>query len=180
MVEAEISGHQYRIDKLSAYQQLHVSRRIAPLIPGLVPLFGKYAQLMGQAEADGSRMDSADARFSGFRIDAGEIGALARPLLEAFAEMTDQNCEYVVDTCLSVVKRRSQTGDWTDFWNKAAKRSMFHDSEDIATVLQLTAKVITANLGNSISALIGTSPGGARTTQKTPPGGPSRGAKSTS
>ena len=41
--ELDLNGHRYSIGKLSAKQQFHVSRRIAPIVPTLIPVFVRLA-----------------------------------------------------------------------------------------------------------------------------------------
>ena len=44
MTEFELAGKTYRIGKMTTFQQFHVSRRIAPIIPTLIPIFVKIAK----------------------------------------------------------------------------------------------------------------------------------------
>jgi len=47
--EIQLGGNAYSIGRLTAKQQFHVSRRIAPIIPPLIPLFMKLAKTSGGA-----------------------------------------------------------------------------------------------------------------------------------
>jgi len=131
MTEIEHGGNAYRIGKLNAFQQLHVSRKVGPLIPRLVPAF--------MAMANG-----------GEAID--KLAQLFEPFAEAFAELSDESVEYVAGTCLSVVQRQ-QGSVWAPVWNKQAASLMFDDI-DLASMLPLVIKVITENLGPFISGLL--------------------------
>ena len=42
-LEIDLNGHRYSIGKLSAKQQFHMSRRIAPIVPTLIPVFVRLA-----------------------------------------------------------------------------------------------------------------------------------------
>ncbi|MFX7140361.1 phage tail assembly chaperone, partial [Acinetobacter baumannii] len=53
-VELEVAGKAYSIGKMSAKKQFHVSRRIAPLIPKLIPVFTRVKSGGGiSADLDG-------------------------------------------------------------------------------------------------------------------------------
>jgi hypothetical protein len=115
-MEFEINGQQYRSGKLNARQQFHVARRLAPVLGGL---------------AEASQGSSTD--FAHF----------LQPIADAIAGMSDQDCDYILDTCLAVVQRQ-QGSAWANvFVNKA---QMFDDI-DMGVMLQIASKVISENLG---------------------------------
>lgn len=133
--EVELGGNDYSIGRLDAFRQLHVSRRIAPLIPSLVPAFSALSE--GGADA---------------LTDTAKFATALAPFAEAMAGMSDEAAEYVVGTCLSVVKRR-QGSAWAPVWNAQGKTLMFDDI-DLSTMLPLVVRVIRDNLGPFISGLL--------------------------
>lgn len=134
--EVTINGETYRIGKLTAFQQFHVSRKIAPLIPPLVPAFMSL-----------SEVDMAADKL---------IGTLA-PLAGELAEMPDDKAEYVMGTTLSAVKRR-QGESWAPIWSEQAKTLMFQDI-DLGVAMQLVYRVIVDSLGPFIQGLLFASEG---------------------
>jgi hypothetical protein len=124
-METTLNGKQYRIGKLSAMKQFHVARRVAPALTGLVSAFG------------GATADQADF--------AKALG----PLVDAVAKMPDADAEYVLGTCLSVVSRQTDPTTWAPVW----RDQMVFDDIDLKTMVQLAAKVIQDNLGNTFGAL---------------------------
>ena len=59
MIEVTLNDQQYRIGRLTAMQQFHVTRRIGPLLPKLIPaLMGKDKLLAALAATPA---DAADA-----------------------------------------------------------------------------------------------------------------------
>lgn len=134
MIEFELEGHTYRIGKLDAFKQFHVSRRIAPVIPRLVPAFMKMTAAGGAAQ------------------DMGAISEALAPFADALAEMPDASAEYVIATCLSVVQRR-QNSSWSPVWSVTGNTIMFDDM-DLSTMLPLVVRVIKDNLGSFISGLL--------------------------
>jgi hypothetical protein len=51
MTEFEVNGERYRADKLSAFQQFHIARRLSPLLLALGPGNGNPLASFGQALA---------------------------------------------------------------------------------------------------------------------------------
>ena len=131
-IEFEIAGQRYRAEKLDAFKQLHVSRKIAPIVPKLLPMFLKFAQ-MGESMKD----------------DLPGMAQAFEPLAQALAEMPDADCEYVFNACLGVVARHQQ-GNWASIWNG----SLMFDDIDIGVMVQIASKVIWDSLGNFISGLL--------------------------
>jgi hypothetical protein len=132
-IEFEIAGQRYRAEKLDAFKQLHVSRKIAPIIPKLLPMFMKFA---GNADA--------------LKDDLAVMAEAFEPLAQALADMPDADCEYVFNACLGVVMRNQQ-GNWTSIW---AGGSLMFDDIDLGAMVQITAKVIWDSLGNFTRGLI--------------------------
>lgn len=147
MVEITLSGNQYRISKLDTFKQLHLSRKLAPLVPELVPAFVKIQALIGPAKSDVEPEMGLE--------QVADIASLLGPFADALSNLSDKDTEYVTGLCMEVVQRRS--GDsWAAVWNKDGKTFMFQDIE-LDTMLLLLVKVIQANLGNFIRGLL-TSP----------------------
>ena len=137
-LDFEVGGHQYRAERLSAIKQLHLSRRIGPLLPPLAPLFVQVAR----ASANGNVMGNLDA-----------LAPLAQPFMDSLASMSDADVEYVIALSLSTVKRR--TGDtWASVWNEKANLPMFTDLNDIGTLMPIVAQVIKENLGPFIAGIL--------------------------
>lgn len=138
MSEFEIKGQSYNSGKLDAFKQMHITRRLLPMIGRVGP---------GLMSADGGS-------------ESMTMASLA-PVADALAHMSDEDCDYVVQTCLAVVKRRQGEGAasvWSIIWNKSANRLMFDDI-DMAIMLQITTVVIKENLTGFFSELPSTSPG---------------------
>lgn len=160
--EIELSGKRYQIGRLNAMQQFHVSRRIAPIIPSMIPVLMKF-----YAEIERTRNAAANAALGA--LAAGEdapssveqrdvlglvdtIAPVLQPFADALAGLKDEDAEYVFGTCLSVVERQHQNG-WAKVWSAAHKTSMFDDM-DIGSMLPLVVRVVVENLGPFINGLL--------------------------
>lgn len=131
MLEFAINDQQYRAGKLNAFQQLHVSRKIAPILPRLLPAF---------------------AGLSAGNENLSTLAEALEPVAQALASMPDADCEFVFGTCLGVVSRQ-QGNSWSSVWNAQNKALMFDDIQlDVMT--QLVVKVVADNLGPFMQGLI--------------------------
>lgn len=125
-METSLKGQTYRSGRLSAMQQFHVARRVAPALTGLVSALGGAAP---------SKEDFAKSLAS---------------LADAVAQMADSDAEYVLGTCLGVVSRQTEPNTWAPVWRAG---QLAFDDIDLGMMLQLTAKVIQDSLGNIFGAL---------------------------
>ncbi|SAK20109.1 putative bacteriophage protein [Burkholderia multivorans] len=170
--EIELNGTRYAIGKLSAMQQFHVSRRIAPIIPSMIPVLMKFYAELEQADVarEQARANAALAALAEGKvpIEAADapaadksrellsmvdaIAPVLQPFADALAGLKDEDAEYVFGTCLSVVERWQGAG-WAKVWNITHKTSMFDDI-GIDVMLPLVVRVVVANLGSFISGLL--------------------------
>lgn len=139
MSEIEIRGTKYRTGKLSAFDQLHVARRIAPLVKG----WGEgYISALSRINGNG-----AGATDGVTMIDA------VSPILDEFSKMADDDTEYVVKKCMMVVQRFNGNS-WVPF---AAPNGMpmFETDADMLVMLWLSVEVIRENLGPFMTEILG-------------------------
>ena len=136
----EIGDYKYQSGKLNALDQLHVSRRIAPIIPTIAPLL---VQLVDSGLTDLKEGESLD-------IDTlKNLAPSFQPFAEALAEMTDEHTEYVFSKCMSVVRRKTNDG-FAAVWR--GKAPAFDDME-MSEIIPLVIAVLRSSLGNFIAGL---------------------------
>jgi hypothetical protein len=131
MLEFEIGGNNYRASKLNAFQQLHVSRKLAGVLPKVLPA------ILAATEATG---------------DIASVLTACEPAMEAVAAMPEGDVDFVFHTCLSVVSREQGTA-WSPVWNQQAKVLQFGDI-DLTQMTQIVFRVVKDSLGNFIHGLI--------------------------
>lgn len=129
--EFELNGHEYRVTDLNTFAQLHLSRKIAPVLVPMVPAF--------------MEMDSNNVELS-------RTMELLEPVTEQLAEMEDEKVESIMRTALSAVQRR-QEDRWSNIWSNDAL--MFQDI-DLSTALQLVFYVVQDQLGSFIQGFLST------------------------
>ncbi|HCI6398687.1 TPA: hypothetical protein NPO79_004267 [Klebsiella pneumoniae] len=130
-MEFEIKGINYRTAKLDVFQQLKVSRKLLPVLAGLV---SEFSTLKAQAAA-------------------GNSGAVLESVLpkiaDTLAALPDEDVNAVIYPCLSVVNRQHQKG-WVKVFDQGA---LMFDDIDLFTMLQLVARVVADSMGNFLKEL---------------------------
>lgn len=145
-LEIELKGSLYSIGRMSVMRQLHVSRRVALILP---PLINVYMQMSGSQKPLTESMQ--------------EMASSLQPFIDGLASMKDEDVEYIMSSCLAVVQRK-QDGGWANVWSASAGRAMFDDL-DLGVLLELVARVISDNLGPFILGLLTSQQGGPQATQ---------------
>lgn len=135
MVEIELNGQAYRIGTLNAMTQFHVSRRLAPMIPSVLPLLASVR--------DGAYTRAMEG-------DAADLAKSAEPLAQALSQMSDDNANFIIKTCLSVVRRKQDDG-WRPVQNQEG--ALMFDDIDLVTMMQLAFRVIRESLGGFMQGL---------------------------
>ena len=136
-----IGGHDYTIGRLNALDQLHVSRKIAPIIPNIMPILTEVAK--GDLEKVIASIETDEnAELAGLEPLAKALD----PFMEAIAKMPEDDVNYVIHKCLSVVKRNGSV--------VCRGESIMFDDLDMNHLLPLTVAVIRTNLGNFIQGLL--------------------------
>jgi len=134
MIEFAINGQTYRMGKLDAMRQFHLSRRVAPIIPTLIPVFVKLSK-------DG-----------GLNQDLGGFASVLGPFADGLSQMSDEVGEYIIGACLGVVQRQVGS-NWANVWNAPAKACMFDDM-DLGVIMQVVMRVVQDSLGPFISGIL--------------------------
>ncbi|PVW48659.1 hypothetical protein B4U28_36295 [Klebsiella pneumoniae] len=127
-MEFEIKGVNYRTAKLDVFQQLKVSRKLLPVLAGLV---SEFSTLKAQAAA-------------------GNSGAVLESVLpkiaDTLAALPDEDVNAVI---YPVVSRQHEKG-WTKVFDQGV---LMFDDTDLFTMLQLVARVVADSLGNFLKEL---------------------------
>ena len=136
-----IGGHDYTIGRLNALDQLHVSRKIAPIVPNIMPILTEVAK--GDLE---KVIESIEADENAELAGLEPLAKALEPFMEAIAKMPEDDVNYVIYKCLSVVKRGGAV--------VCRGESIMFDDLDMNHLLPLTVAVIRTNLGNFIQGLL--------------------------
>ena len=141
MENIELNGHEYVIGRLNALDQLHVSRKISPLVPTLMPIISEIAK--GDLEKTINAIEQGDnEELTGLE----PLAEALTPLMEAFSNLPEKDVNYVIHKCLSVVKRGGAV--------VCRGESIMFDDLDMEHILPLALAVIRINLGNFIQGLL--------------------------
>lgn len=158
----EINGIEYTIGRLNAVDQFHVSRKIAPIVPKLMPIIAEVAKgdltkAIAAIEANEEKIKKAEdlgevdenTHEPEVIPDLDDLTPLAdafSPLMEVFASMPEEDVNFIIYKCLSVVKRGGAV--------VCRNNAIMFDNLDMTELLPLVIATIRLNLGNFILGLL--------------------------
>ncbi|WP_314143277.1 phage tail assembly chaperone [Buttiauxella noackiae] len=134
-MEFPIKGHEYRVAKLSVFDQLKVTRKLLPVLAGLMADFGSIRSLL-----------PADGKVENAQFDA--LSPVLEKVLPRIADelsaLSEEDTNAIIHPCLAVVARKNGTA-WTPVFRSG---ELMFDDIDLFTMLQLVARVVADSLGN--------------------------------
>lgn len=136
MTEVVVGGYTYLVGKLSAFDQLKVAKRIAPLAAEILAF---YAAADMKPSADGSLPS----------IPGDLVTEMFRRLAMGLTCLSDEDCDVVTKICLSAVRRQTENGVAAVLVNG----QIFPSDMDLGTLITLTVEVIKENLKGFTFAL---------------------------
>lgn len=129
-MEFEIKGVNYRASKLSVFNQLKVSRKLLPVLAGML---GDFQGI--KSAAQGGDVYKA-------------LEAALPKIAESLADMSEEDTNAIILPCLSVVAR--QNGKvWTPVMSQ---NELMFDDIDLMSMLQIVGRVVGDSLGNFLPA----------------------------
>jgi hypothetical protein len=99
-MEFEIKGVKYRTAKLDVFQQLKVSRKLLPVLAGLVSDFGTLKSMMVR-DSEGKLVFGEKRAFDALDIVLPKIA-------DTLAALPEEDVNAVIHPCLGVVMRQHE------------------------------------------------------------------------
>ncbi len=130
-MEFEIKGVQYRTAKLSVFDQLKVSRKLLPVMAGVLADFQGI-----KAAAEGGNVHKA-------------METALPKIADSLAGMTEEDTNAIIFPCLSVVSRQNGKS-WSPVMSQG---ELMFDDIDLMSMLQMVGRVVGDSLGNFLHAL---------------------------
>ena len=146
MLEFQVGQDHYRARRMTAFQQFHVARRLAPVISELLTTGSALAELAAAGTQEGEAPPEVDAT------------KLIVPFADALSRVSDADCNYVLGACLAMVQRQqggngSGPAVWSDVWNDRAKKIMFEDVDVLTPMMEIVVQVLQDNLTGFFGAV---------------------------
>ena len=137
-VQHEVYGNTYRFSKISAMEQFHVVRRLTAVSSSL----GEGIIRMQKAGGAGQVLNAENP----------DIIGVVTPLLKAIGEMSNEDSEYVINTCLKAVARKQGDVAWAQV--QASPGVLMFPDIKLPVMLALVWRTLEFNIGGFFSELL--------------------------
>lgn len=131
-MDFEIKGVKYRADKLSVFEQLKVTRKLLPVMAGVMSDFQKLQTHVAAGDT------------------ASAVDIVLPKIAKTLSSLSDEDTNAIMFPCLSVVKRQHQNA-WVPVCS--GSESLAFDDIDLLALLSLVARVVADSLGNFLQEL---------------------------
>lgn len=131
-----INGVSFKLNKLSAFKQFHIVRRLAPILGEMLPVLQKL-QGLNKAESQSDQL------------------ALLEPIMKGLGGLSDADSDKVLLGLLSCVEMQQSTGNWAFLVRN--DQLMFGDL-DLPVMLQAAGRAFAYNMAGFFSGLQPASP----------------------
>ena len=134
----EVGGRKFQLNKIDAFRQFHIVRRIGPLLADLVPAMSGIAK----AKVDNLSEEQKLAEF----------GKVLNPIMQGISKLSDADADYVLFRLLGSVE--VQQPQFNNAWAKVATDSgiMMQDLE-LPVLLTAAGKALAYNLSGFFALL---------------------------
>jgi hypothetical protein len=130
-MQFEIKGIRYSAHKLSAFDQLKVSRKLLPVLAGML---GDFQAL--RESSQGGNVNST-------------IETVLPKIADAVAGLSEEDTNAIIFPCLAVVQRAHGKDRWVPVMQG---NDLAFDDIDLFSMLQIVGRVVGDSLGNFLPA----------------------------
>lgn len=135
----EIGGRKYKLNKLDAFKQFKIVRRLAPIIGDLIPV----AQKMGKLSEEQLKEDQFE---------------MFGPIMNGIAKLSDEDSNVVLlGLCSSVEVQQMPIGNWA---RVSTETLLLMQDLELPVLLQIAGKAFMYNISGFFAALPAISHGG--------------------
>lgn len=134
----EIGTRKFKLNKMDAFKQFHIVRRIAPILADMLPAVSDAQKLMKQKEGE-----SESEKLEG-------LSKIIGPIMNGLSKLSDEDSNRVLFGLLSSVEIQQSTGNWA----KVATDSMLMMQDlELPILLQIAGKAFMYNLSDFFAGL---------------------------
>jgi len=145
-MEFELKGQQYRTAKLDVFTQLKVSRKLLPVLAGLMSEFGTIKALLPSKAPAAEGGEPASYSIS----DLAPLFEKVIPkIADTMSALSEEDTNAIIFPCLTVVSRQHGKG-WTPVFTQG---ELMFDDIDLFNMLQMVGRVVGDSLGNFLPEL---------------------------
>ncbi|EKZ6358455.1 hypothetical protein RE061_000736 [Klebsiella aerogenes] len=150
-MECTIKGVNYRANKLGVFEQLKVSRKLLPILAGLMADFSSIKNLLPAGGVKELFPEGGEEVGEAVNLERLEpvFNMLLPRIADELSKLTEDDTNAIIHPCLAMVVRENGK-QWTPVFRSG---ELMFDDIDLFSMLQLVARVVADSLGNFLPEL---------------------------
>jgi hypothetical protein len=132
--EFSLSGINFRLNKIDAFKQFHIVRRLGPILTDLLPAMKEFSNLDGKSEDE--KLES--------------VSRLAQPFMNGIAKLSDADAELVFQGLLASVEFQGPVGMWARLFSN---QTLMAQNLELPILFQIAGRALMFNLYGFFAAL---------------------------
>lgn len=137
----EFGGRKFQLCKIDAFKQLHIVRRVAPMLNDMLPAITASGVLKGGVKEIETLPEEQ-------KLDL--IAKFISPIMMGLSKLTDADTEVVMHGLLEAVEVQQPTGNWAKV--SSNKMLMIQDME-LPMLINIAGRAFMFNISRFFSAL---------------------------
>ena len=131
----KVGPRSFKLNKIDAFQQFHIVRRIGPLLSELFPVFAQIKTTNVDSLSEEKKLE--------------EFAKIAKPLMDGLARLTDSDADYVLFRLLSSVEvLQPEFNTWARI---ATNNGIMIQDIDLPVLIQAAGRALVYNLAGFLA-----------------------------
>lgn len=139
----QIGARSFKLNKIDAFKQFHIVRRLAPIITDLIPILSQIKNVKDEGLSQEEKL--------------AEFGRMLSPLTMGLSKLSDEDSDKVLKGLLSAVEIKQDQGNWSKI--VVDSQIMFTNLE-LPVLLMAAGRSFVFNMSGFFDVLPQVSPGG--------------------
>ena len=132
----EIGSRKFKLNKIDAFKQFHIVRRVAPILADLLPAMKDIQKVTNTDLSESAKLD--------------ELAKIAAPLMNGLSKLSDEDANRILFGLLSSVEVQQVSNNWA----RVATDSMLMIQDiELPMLLQIAGRAFMYNLSGFFAGL---------------------------
>ena len=133
----EIGSHKFKLNKMDAFKQFHIVRRIGPILADMLPAMAGLQKVnLKEGLSETEKLEN--------------FAEIAAPIMKGLSKLSDADADKVLYGLLSCVEVQQESGNWAKV---STDTMILINSFDLPVLLQIAGRAFGYNLSGFFAAL---------------------------
>jgi len=125
----ELNGKKFKLNKINAFKQFHIVRRIGPILSELLPA-----------------IKTLDGKDKSKEQNLEDIAKVMTPIMEGLSKLSDEDSERVLYGLLAAVEMQQGSGGWAKVATDGVPPMLMMQDLELPILIQLAGRAFFYNL----------------------------------